>query len=136
MLIHSTSMPLGICFSGEKKKLSSILGTGHFCNCCPDGCGSPSPVTDLLGPCFSEGPTPAGGGFLEALSEAAFPRREGGWGLPGWPGNWKQGGLCPFCPTDICFPWGAIRIGHSGAACSPLNGERHTCAAPRGPLDN
>lgn len=91
-------------------------------------------MTNLLRHYLSEAPTAASTEFLEALSDAAFPRKRRA-GLPGWPGNWKQGGLCPLCPADICFPWGAISISHSGSqaeGCFSPNRERHTSTRTQG----
>lgn len=96
---HSASMPLGNLFL---RKIKSSLQFGEYStllSCFSDGSGSLFPATNLQGRCFSEGPTAASSEFLEAPWEAAFPRRRAG--LLGWPGDWKQGGLCPRCLRQL-----------------------------------
>lgn len=89
-------------------------------NCCSGGFGSLFPVTNLLGHCLSEAPTAASMEFLEALSDAAFPRKRRA-GLPGWPGNWKQGGLCPLCPQTSAFPGVPLASAIQGASQKPAS---------------
>lgn len=111
---------IGICFSGDKCSLQ-YWDYAVSCDCFPGGFRSLSPVANLLGVCFWEVPAavPAPSS-LKPLLRLPCPGGGGG-GEKTWPGNWKQSGLCPFCPIESCFPWGALRLAIQRANQKPTS---------------